>query len=252
MKKVALSLLVLAASAAYVWEQWGTQRADDILGAALPVGDTQTGSVPRPASGVADGEPPAADPLKPTPTLRPTAPETLGDSGTAVPLKKSDLAAPPLPIGEVPGSAPAPLRSAAGGVSVIVKNPAPSSSSRAENRVPRVRPDYRVTPVNFTPGVIPVAARRYADGAYTAPAVDAYCGLVEVKAIVQGGQLVGIKVLQYPSDRRTSVMINRQALPMLRDEVMQAQSANVDIISGATLTSEAFVRSINGALRQAK
>ena len=54
-----------------------------------------------------------------------------------------------------------------------------------------------------------------------------------------------------PSDRRTSVMINRQALPMLRDEVVQAQSANVDVISGATLTSEAFIRSIGGALQQA-
>jgi uncharacterized protein with FMN-binding domain len=110
-----------------------------------------------------------------------------------------------------------------------------------------------VTPVNFTPGVTPVAARGlYADGAYIGPAVDAYYGLVQIKAIVQGRRLIGIKVLQYPSDRRTSVMINRQALPMLRDEVVQAQSANVDIISGATLTSEAFIRSIDGALRQAK
>ena len=76
--------------------------------------------------------------------------------------------------------------------------------------------------MDFTPGVIPVAARgSYADGAYTGPAVDAYYGLVQIKAIVQGGRLVGIKVLQYPSDRRTSVMINRQALPMLRDEVVQ-------------------------------
>ena len=38
---------------------------------------------------------------------------------------------------------------------------------------------------------------------------------------------------------------------MLRDEVVSAQSANVDIISGATLTSEAFIRSLDAALRQA-
>ena len=38
---------------------------------------------------------------------------------------------------------------------------------------------------------------------------------------------------------------------MLRDEVVSAQSANVDIISGATLTSRAFIRSLGGALRQA-
>jgi uncharacterized protein with FMN-binding domain len=68
---------------------------------------------------------------------------------------------------------------------------------------------------------------------------------------VQGGWLAGIKVLQYPSDRRTSVAINHQALPMLRSEVVAAQSAKVDIISGATLTSEAFIKSLGGALRQA-
>ena len=84
------------------------------------------------------------------------------------------------------------------------------------------------------------------------PVVDAYYGLVQIQAVVQGGRLAGIKVLQYPSDRRTSVFINRQALPMLRDEVVTAQSANVDIISGATLTSEAFIRSLDAALRQAK
>ena len=89
-----------------------------------------------------------------------------------------------------------------------------------------------------------VAHSAYADGAYTGPVADAYYGLIQIQAVVQGGRLAGIKVLQYPSDRRTSVLINRQALPMLRDEVVSAQSANVDIISGATLTSEAFIRSL--------
>ena len=69
---------------------------------------------------------------------------------------------------------------------------------------------------------------------------------------MQNGQLAGIKVLRYPSDRRTSVAINRQALPMLRDEVISAQTSEVDIISGATLTSEAFIRSLRGALGGAR
>ncbi len=73
-----------------------------------------------------------------------------------------------------------------------------------------------------------------------------------MQAIVQSGRIVAIKVLQYPSDRRTSVAINRQALPMLRDEVISAQSAQVDIISGATLTSEAFIQSLTAALQGAR
>ena len=95
-------------------------------------------------------------------------------------------------------------------------------------------------------------AAGFADGTFTGPAADAYYGDVQVQATVQGGQIVAIKVLQYPSDRRTSVAINRQALPMLRDEVISAQSPNIDIISGATLTSEAFIQSLTAALRGAR
>ena len=52
----------------------------------------------------------------------------------------------------------------------------------------------------------------------------------------------------YPADRRASQRINGRALPMLESEVISAQSARVNIISGATLTSEAYLRSLNAAL----
>ena len=76
------------------------------------------------------------------------------------------------------------------------------------------------------PAATPVAMRvaqngRFADGIYTGPPADAYYGLIQIQAIVQGGRLVGIRVLRYPSDRWTSVRINRWALPILRDEVDQ-------------------------------
>ena len=109
------------------------------------------------------------------------------------------------------------------------------------------------TPVAFGAfgGTAKAAALGYVDGAYAGPVTDAYYGKMQIQAIVQNGRLAGIKVLQYPSDRRTSIAINRQALPMLRDEVIAAQSASVDIISGATLTSDAFIQSLGGALRKA-
>ncbi|MEK1852571.1 MAG: FMN-binding protein [Phyllobacterium sp.] len=94
-------------------------------------------------------------------------------------------------------------------------------------------------------------ASGYVDGVYTGPAADAYYGLVQLQAVIENGRLSAIKILQYPSDRRTSVYINRQALPLLRDEAVSAQSAKVDIVSGATLTSRAFIRSLGGALKQA-
>ena len=101
--------------------------------------------------------------------------------------------------------------------------------------------------------MIPVASTStsLADGTYTGPTTDAYYGSIQVQVSVQGGHIADLRVLKYPSDRRTSVAINRQALPMLRDEVISAQSANVDIVSGATLTSEAFIQSLGGALSKA-
>ena len=93
---------------------------------------------------------------------------------------------------------------------------------------------------------------QYRDGAYTGPVVDAYYGLMQIQAIIKGGRLASIRVLQYPNDRRTSIFINRQALPMLRDEVISAQSANVDIVSGATLSSEAFIQSLGAAMTRAQ
>jgi len=104
-------------------------------------------------------------------------------------------------------------------------------------------------------GVAPVAVAaktgRYRDGAYVGAVVDAYYGPLQVQANVSGGRIVSVKALQYPADRRTSQRINNQALPALQSEAIAAQDAQVDIVSGATLTSEAYIRSLDSALGQA-
>jgi len=92
----------------------------------------------------------------------------------------------------------------------------------------------------------------YKDGVYTGPQVDAYYGLVEVQATVKNGKISDVQFLKYPNDRRTSVRINNIAMPWLQQEAIQAQSANVNIISGATFTSEGFAMSLNAALNSAK
>ena len=95
-------------------------------------------------------------------------------------------------------------------------------------------------------------AASYKDGSYKGSVADAYYGNVQVQANVQNGQLVSVKILQYPNDRNTSRYINSQALPMLRQEAIQAQTSQIDFISGATLTSNAFVQSLAAALSQAR
>jgi uncharacterized protein with FMN-binding domain len=93
---------------------------------------------------------------------------------------------------------------------------------------------------------------QYKDGDYVGAEVDAYYGLVQVQATIKQGKLADIQFVEYPNDRRTSIRINNVAMPYLEQEAIQAQSANVDIISGATLTSEAFVQSLRAALDSAK
>lgn len=95
------------------------------------------------------------------------------------------------------------------------------------------------------------SARPYKDGQYTGSTADAFYGYVQVLAVISSGRLTEVRFLQYPNDRSTSVEINSQAIPYLQQEAIQAQSAHVDIISGATDTSQAFIQSLSAALSKA-
>jgi uncharacterized protein with FMN-binding domain len=101
------------------------------------------------------------------------------------------------------------------------------------------------------PAPAPAPKGQYKDGTYTGPAVDAYYGYIQVQAVVSGGKLADVVFLQYPNDRSTSVQINSQAMPYLKEEAIQAQSANVNIVSGASDSSQAFIQSLGSALAMA-
>jgi uncharacterized protein with FMN-binding domain len=108
-----------------------------------------------------------------------------------------------------------------------------------------------------SPATSPVAANRAApsagltDGTYTGSQENAFYGTVQVQAVVSGGRITDVQFLSYPSDRRTSQQINRRAMPVLQSEAIAAQSANVNTVTGATFTSEAFMASLGAALSQA-
>lgn len=103
-----------------------------------------------------------------------------------------------------------------------------------------------------TPTPIPKKTGIYNDGQYTGNSADAYYGYVQVKAIITNGRLSDVVFLDYPQDRRTSTQINNYAMPILRQEAIAAQSANVNAVSGASATSPAFVESLTSALNQAR
>jgi len=103
---------------------------------------------------------------------------------------------------------------------------------------------------NGTPATTPPA--NYKDGGYTGSTEDAYYGNVQVAVTVAGGKITKVSFLQYPHTHSTSVVLNQFALPDLRQEAIKAQSSDVQIISGATFTSQAFIKSLSTALDQAK
>ncbi|HEX5456703.1 MAG TPA: FMN-binding protein [Candidatus Saccharimonadales bacterium] len=98
----------------------------------------------------------------------------------------------------------------------------------------------------------PSASAKYKDGTYTGSVEDAYYGDIQVQAVVSGGKITDVKFLKYPDDQENSIYINQQAMPYLRQEAIAAQSSDVNIITGATDTAQAFIRSMDDALNQAR
>ena len=108
-----------------------------------------------------------------------------------------------------------------------------------------------VVPPTNEPTATAVSNSLYRDGTYTGNSANAFFGNVQVQVSIQGGKIADVVFLDYPQHRRTSQRINQVAMPYLKTEAIQAQSANVNIISGATLTSQAFMQSLQTALNQA-
>ena len=83
------------------------------------------------------------------------------------------------------------------------------------------------------------------------PSVDMRWGPVQVTVKVKGTKILDVSAT-YPTERPKSQFINEQAIPMLRSEVLTAQSAQIDLIGGATMTSQAYAMSLQSALDKSK
>ena len=88
-------------------------------------------------------------------------------------------------------------------------------------------------------------------GQKTGTAVQIPFGTVQVQVTFQNGKITDVQAVQMPSDQRHSAEISSAVAPMLHDEVLQAQSAQVNTISGATYTSMGYLQSLQSALDQA-
>lgn len=92
-----------------------------------------------------------------------------------------------------------------------------------------------------------------ADGTYTGDAVDigrGY-GTIQLEVTVSGGRIVDIQALAVPENDRRSAQISSYSVPELVTQALDAQSAQISGISGATYTSSGFAQSLSSALQQA-
>ncbi|MGC5224974.1 FMN-binding protein [Micromonospora sp. DT81.3] len=90
------------------------------------------------------------------------------------------------------------------------------------------------------------------DGTYTGAAADTRYGPVQVAITVSAGQISDVQVVDYPNSDRRDQQINQRAIPILVSETTQTQSAQIDMVSGATYTSDGYIASLQSAIDQAQ
>ena len=92
----------------------------------------------------------------------------------------------------------------------------------------------------------------YKDGEFTGDPSEILWGNVQVKAVIQEGKITDVQFLQMPFDRVRSVEITDFVKPLLKSEAIKAQSAQVELVSSATMTSLGFRDTLSSALAKAK
>ena len=88
-------------------------------------------------------------------------------------------------------------------------------------------------------------------GTFTGGVAQTEWGPVQVEITVENDTITDVAILQYPQGNGRDIEINNYALPILVQETIDAQSDQIDMISGATVTSVGYVQSLQSALDQA-
>ena len=135
----------------------------------------------------------------------------------------------------------------------IAADTAPSTTSGTttpSTTTPSTTAVATTTPETTQPAAVTAAPSGSADGVFLGTAEYTEWGDVQVQVTISDGAIVDIAAIQYPTGRKSSD-INSQAIPMLEANAIAVQSADLDIVSGATYTSRTYADSLQAALDQA-
>ncbi|MFZ2049444.1 MAG: FMN-binding protein [Solirubrobacteraceae bacterium] len=85
-------------------------------------------------------------------------------------------------------------------------------------------------------------------GTFTGPVIQTPYGPVQVAVAEENGKITDVKALALPTEHPQSAFISERVGPLLRSEALEAQSAQINVVTGATFTSEGFASSLQKAL----
>lgn len=91
-----------------------------------------------------------------------------------------------------------------------------------------------------------------APGSVDGDPVTTRFGVVQVRIVVVDGRVGSAEAIQFPNRERHDQMINARAVPILNAEAVTTRGAGIDAVSGATLTSEGYVQSLQSAIDKAR
>ncbi|MCU1538623.1 MAG: FMN-binding protein [Humibacillus sp.] len=131
------------------------------------------------------------------------------------------------------GSAGATAPAARSGSKAAGAAPAKGGSSTGTATAPKATP--RAAPVPVSGSIV--------GGAASTP-----FGVVQVKVSYTGTRITSVRAVHLTDSSQHSVSISNRAAPVLRQEAMAAQSATIDVVSGATYTSEGYIQSLQSAI----
>ncbi len=117
-------------------------------------------------------------------------------------------------------------------------------------QTPAVKPATAstTTATTTTPASSTGSGATTASGTATGDAIDTQYGSAQVRVTVKNGKITAIEALQLQGNDPRSVQISGSAEPILQQEALSKQSADVDAVSGATFTSASYTQSLQSAL----
>jgi uncharacterized protein with FMN-binding domain len=126
-----------------------------------------------------------------------------------------------------------------------------SSDTGSDGTVATTAPPRATASSSPKPKPSTAAKKKPAKQVIDGPAAPTRWGPVQVRAVIVNGRLTDVIVLQMPALNGRDREINAYAMPRLREAAIEAQSADIDVVSGATVTSEGYITSLQAALDEA-